>query len=149
MGSRTGFLLVLAIVGSSASASAQLPPQDGTFVKVCSFHGEANQGAPAWHRDERCALPTGFMLDRSYRQQAWQPTGGGASTNLSVSDIPAGIHLAISGNHYWSVVGPMELVRLDDDGPAQRQFRIHTYCGPAAPPGPGCSVHVDVYARRR
>lgn len=146
---RGAFLVVLAMLGTSPRAVAQMPPHDGTFVKVCSFHGEADSGAEAWHRDERCELPTGFMLDRSYRQQSWQPTGGGATTNLSVSDIPAGLHIVVSGNHYWSVVAPLELVRLDDDGPARRQFRIHTYCGPEGRPGPGCSVHVDVYARRR
>jgi hypothetical protein len=131
---------------------AQLPPQDGTFVKICSIHGEADQGQSAWHQDSICNLPNLFPLDRSYHQQNVNFTGGGATTNLSLSDIPAGIHLSVSGNYYWSIVAPLKMVVLDTDDPSTtfiRQFQVHTFCGPAGWPGPGCSVHVDVYARKK
>lgn len=144
-----GIFVIAALAGF---AVAQVPPQDGTFVKICSMHGEADQGQPAWHQDSICNLPNLFPLDRSYHQQSVNFTGGGATTNLSLSDVPAGIHLNVSGNYYWSIVAPLRMVVLDTDDPSTtfiRQFQVHTYCGPAAPPGPGCSVHVDVYARRK
>lgn len=138
-------VLVLAIPGF---ARAQAPPQDGTFVLICSLYGSANQGASAWNKDDACNLPVGFRLDKSYRQNTFNCCGGGATSNIAISDIPAGIHLNVSGGHYWSVTKPIELIRLDDDGPAQRQFRLHTYCGPEPFPGSGCNVKVDVYARK-
>jgi hypothetical protein len=136
-------------------ALAQLPPQDGTFVKICSIHGEANQGQPAWNQDSTCNLPNLFPLDRSYHQQSARFAGGNpesASSRLQINEIPAGIHLDVSGNYYWSMERPMRIVVLDTDDPSTnfiRQFQVHTYCGPAAWPGPGCSIHVDVYARRK
>jgi hypothetical protein len=142
--------LVVAIV--PLELSGQRLPEDGTFVKICDMHGEANSGEQAWHKDDRCNLPRGFSLDKSYHQSSANFVGGGASTNLSSANVPAGIHVEVTGNHYWSIVAPMELVRIDDDDDAAqaiRQFRVHTYCGPAGRPGPGCSVHVAVYARRR
>jgi hypothetical protein len=147
-----GPVLAALIVVGAFELDAQRPPEDGSFVKICDMHGEANSGEQAWHKDDRCNLPKGFPLDKSYHQSSANFVGGGASTNLSAADIPAGIHVEVSGNHYWSIVGPMELVRIDDnDEPTQaiRQFRVHTYCGPAGRPGPGCSVHVSVYAKRR
>jgi hypothetical protein len=146
------FLCFLVIVAIAPMASAQLPPQDGTFVKICSLHGEANQGQPAWHQDSTCNLPNLFPLDRNYHQQSARFGGGGANSDLQVNDIPAGIHVDVSGNHYWAIVRPIRMVILDTDDPVTsfvRQFQVHTYCGPAAPPGPGCSIHVDVYARKK
>ncbi len=32
------------------------PPQDGTFVKIRSLHGEATQGGNAHHNDAACNL---------------------------------------------------------------------------------------------
>jgi hypothetical protein len=138
-------VLVLAISGF---ARAQAPPQDGTFVLICSMYGSADQGSSAWNKDDACNLPVGFPLDKSYHQSAFNCCGGGATSNIVIGDIPAGIHLNVSGGYYWSVSKPIELIRLDDDGPPQRQFRLHTYCGPEPPPGPGCNVKVDVYARK-
>jgi hypothetical protein len=104
---------------------AQLPPQDGTFVKICSLHGEADQGQPAYHKDAVCNLPGDFAIDRSYHQQGLNSSGGGASSDISPSDIPAGIHLDVSGNTYWSIVKQIKMVILDQDGPLVRQFQVH------------------------
>ena len=42
------------------------------------------------------------------------------------------------------------IVEEDEDGRAvHRQFFIHTYCGPAGRPGPGCNVKVTVWAKRK
>ena len=122
------------------------------LLRSATFTEKQNQGKPAWHQDSTCNLPNLFALDRSYHQQSARFTGGSASTDLAVSDIPAGIHLDVSGNFYWSVVKPIRMVVLDTDDPTTyfvRQFQIHTYCGPDAFPGPGCSIHVDVYARKK
>jgi hypothetical protein len=130
-------------------SNCQAPPSDGTFVQVCTMQGESPQGASAFHKDEVCNLPGDFPLDRNYRQQLINATGGGATTDISASDIPGGLHLVVSGDHYWSIVKPIKMVILNQDGPLIRQFQVHLYCGPEPPPGPGCSVHVHVYARRK
>jgi hypothetical protein len=87
-------------------------------------------------------------LDKSYHQTNFNCCGGGATSDIGNANIPAGIHLVVDGGYYWSVTSPIELIRLDDDGPAKRVFRIHTYCGPGAAGQPGCNVKVAVYARR-
>jgi hypothetical protein len=138
-----------ALMLATVLSHAQAPPQDGTFIKICSLHGEANQGGQAYHSDAVCNLPGDFHIDRSYHQQAATFAGGGASSNLSIADIPPGIHIDVSGNTYWSIVKPMKMVILDQDGPLVRQFSVHLFCGPQGGTGAGCSVHVDVYARRK
>jgi hypothetical protein len=140
-----GYLILLL----SPYLLAQRPPDDGTFVKICTMHGEANQGNNAYNKDELCNLPGDFPLDRTYHQQLIQPTGGGATSDISASDIPPGIHLDVSGNYYWSIAKPIKMVILDQDGPTVRQFQVHTYCGPSGGTGGGCSIHVEVYAKKR
>jgi hypothetical protein len=137
------------LVPFSPKLVPQNPPADPKFVKVCSMYGSANQGASAWNKNDACDLPSGFQLDRAYHQTTFNCCGGGATSDIAISDIPAGLDLVVSGGHYWSVVKPIEIVRLDDDGPVRRQFRLHTYCGPEPFPGPGCNVKVDVYAREK
>jgi hypothetical protein len=145
-----GIILFLScIVGI---ASAQAPPQDGSFVKVCDLYGAADSGAQAWQKDESCNLPRGFRLDNSYHQGNFNCCGGGASSNIAQSDIPAGIHLQVDGGHYWSVVQPMGMKTLEEDDEGRailRQFFIHTYCGPEGRPGPGCNVKVAVWAKQK
>lgn len=145
---RNLFLCLGLSLAAVALTNAQTPPQDGTFVKICSLHGEANQGSPAYHSDAVCNLPGDFPIDRSYHQQAIN-SAYRATSNIAPADIPAGIHLDVSGNTYWSIVKPIKMVILDQDGPSVRQFQLHMYCGPEAPPGAGCSIHVDVYARKK
>jgi hypothetical protein len=145
------FLLVCACLSSSA-IFGQAPPQDGSFVKICDLYGSSNSGGSAWHKDERCDLPKNFRLDLSYHQTDFNCCGGGAKSDIAQNDIPAGIHLQVDGGHYWSVVQPMGIKTLeeDDEGRAvRRQFFIHTYCGPAGSPGPGCNVKVTVWAKRK
>jgi hypothetical protein len=112
------FLYFLAMVTIAPMAFAQLPAQGGTFVKICSLHGEANQVQPAWHQDSTCNLPNLFPLDRNYHQQSARFGGGGANSDLQINDIPAGIHVDVSGNHYWAIVRPIRMVILDTDDPA-------------------------------
>jgi hypothetical protein len=145
-----GFIVFLLCV--FGPASAQAPPQDGTFVKVCDLYGSSNSGGQAWHQDEKCNLPRYFRLDTTYHQSNFSCCGGGANSNIAQSDIPGGIHLQIDGGYYWSVVQPMGIKTLeeDEDGRAVlRQFFIHTYCGPAGGGGAGCNVKVTVWAKQR
>jgi hypothetical protein len=137
------------IILATVLSHAQAPPQDGTFIQICSLHGQADQGQNAYSTDGVCDLPGDFHIDRTYHQQAATFAGGGAQSNLSIADIPAGIHIVASGNTYWSFVKPMGMVILDQDGPVVRRFTAHLYCGPQPPPGAGCSVHLDVYAKRK
>jgi hypothetical protein len=132
-----------------AQPKTHTPSPEFAFVKICSLYGSANQGASAWNKDEACDLPAGFNLDKSFHQTSFSCCGGGATSNIGINDIPAGIRVDVSGGYYWSVGKPIELIRFDDDGPIKRQFRIHTYCGPAGSPGPGCNVKVDVYAAQK
>lgn len=140
-------VFVMAVSTLGVTAKAQIP-SDPSFVKICDLYGSADQGNPAWNKDDSCALPVGFALDKSYRQAAFNCCGGGATSNIGVADIPAGIHIVVDGGYYWSVVKPIELIRLDEDGPPKRVFRIHTYCGPGAAGQGGCNVKVAVYAKR-
>ena len=140
-------VLVLAAAVSGGTAKAQIP-SDPSFVKICDLYGSADQGNSAWNKDESCALPVGFPLDKNYHQTAFNCCGGGATSNIGIADIPAGIHLVVDGGYYWSVVKPIELIRLDEDGPPKRIIRIHTYCGPGASGQGGCNVKVAVYAKR-
>jgi S1-C subfamily serine protease len=126
---------------------AQAPPADGSFLLVCTFYGEANQGERAWNSQQACQLPPDFPLDDLYRQQTAYLAGGGASSNISTAQIPPGIHVEISGGHYWSVNSPISLSPAGPDG--RRTFTLQTYCGPATWPGPGCNIKVNVYARKR
>src|SRR5258706_4939430 len=41
---------------------AQQPPGDGSFLLVCTFYGESNQGGSAWNRQLPCQLPPDFPL---------------------------------------------------------------------------------------
>jgi len=111
------------------------------------LYGEADQGRPAWNKDENCLLPENLPLDDNYHQLDARFDGGGAQSDLNAADIPAGIHLDISGNHYWAVTSPMGL-SVKPGYARIRTFKIHTYCGPATPPGPGCNIRVKVYARK-
>jgi hypothetical protein len=105
------------------------------------------KGSNAWNRQQSCQLPPDFPLDNLYRQQTAFLSGGGATSNIQTAQIPPGIHLEISGGHYWSVNNPMNLSQPGPDG--RRTFTIQTYCGPERAPGPGCNVKVNVFARKR
>jgi len=132
--------------------SAQAPPQDGHFKKVCDLYGAADSGSQAWNKNEKCDLTKEFRLDASYHQQNFACCGGGATSDIATSDIPAGIHLQVDGGHYWSVDQPIALSTLEEDPEGRaihRRFLIHTYCGPEGWPGPGCNVKVTVWAKER
>jgi hypothetical protein len=149
-----GAIVMILIAMTSRPTRAQgPPPADGSWIMVCHFHGEANQGQSAWHKDEKCNLPRGFKLDRTYHQAGGVFAGGGATSDLTDADIPAGLWIDTSGgNTWWSIVKPIEFVWLDDNGddaPMIRQFRLHTYCGPQGGSGAGCSVNVTVYAKKK
>lgn len=130
------------VAATGVTLKAQVPNGAG-FEKVCYFYGSANQGRPAWNKDERCELPAGFRLDDGYHQpaSAFRCCGGGARSNITPADIPAGIYLVVDGGYYWSVTKPIGLAN-------RRVFTIHTYCGPGGGSNGGCNIKVTVYAKR-
>lgn len=111
-----------------------------TAKNVCQFYGQADQGASGWNKDESCIIPQAELLDTTYHQNNFICCGGGASSPTTSRDIPPGLEIRVTGNSYWSVANP-KLV----DG----EFFLHTYCGPATFPGPGCNVKVEVFAHYR
>lgn len=111
-----------------------------TAKSVCQFYGQADQGASAWNKDESCIIPQDQLLDTTYHQYDFVCCGGGASSPTTSRDIPPGLEIRVTGSYYWSVANP-KLV--------ENQFFLHTYCGPAASPGPGCNVRVEVFAHYR
>jgi hypothetical protein len=126
--------------------------------------GEANQGQPAFSKWVVIDFPQGFDVDITYQQPGSVACcGGGATSQWSGSQIPAGVYLETAGGHYWSFgagdngVGFPKLTPKSlrpGKEPAtyivdQWQFGIQTYCGPAAPPGPGCNAKFKVCAKRR
>jgi hypothetical protein len=133
------FLAVAVLFVGINHAFAQAPTQDRSFLKICELYGAADSGAQAWNKNEKCDLPKGFHLDTSYHQQIFACCGGGATSDFSVSDIPAGIHLQVDGGHYWSVDEPMGLMTMEEDSEGRavlRRFFIHTYCGQKGSRGP-------------
>jgi hypothetical protein len=107
---------------------------------ICHFYGVANQGQSAWSKNENCTIANVDRLDTNYHQQSFTCCGGGATSPMTIADIPAGLEIEATGTHYWSVSTPRLVGNL---------LSLHTYCGPEAPPGPGCNVNVEVIAHYR
>ncbi len=111
-----------------------------TFDKlVCATYGEANQQQPAWNQDFQCQIPDAAHIDREYRQPAGTSAfaGGGASTDMTVANVPSGIDVIADGAYYWSVRAPS----LNGE-----TFTLHTYCGPSGGFAGGCNVKAKVIA---
>lgn len=114
------------------------PPVNGPSSKlVCHFYGESSQGSAAWNKDEECVIPHFEALDLTFHQTDFVCCGGGATSNTTSANIPAGVEIRTSGGHYWAVLNPAV---------QGGRFRIHTYCGPEPALGPGCNVDVQVIA---
>ena len=98
------FLATLAMLALPIAAAAQGPPNDPSFVKLTTngpLYGESNGGN--YQTTQEVLLPEGFKLDRSYHQASVNCCGGGATSYMKASEIPAGIHISVSGGHYWAV----------------------------------------------
>ena len=133
----TLFVKYYATNGLREQANAQPLRFDKT---LCAFYGEANQGANAWNKDEICPLPDRDKLDPDFHQGDFNCCGGGAGSSMTNASIPAGLEIKVDGGHYWSV----------DHGALQGDdYRLHTYCGPEPPPGPGCNVKVKIIGHYR
>jgi pimeloyl-ACP methyl ester carboxylesterase len=133
----TLFAKYYATNGPRVQASAQPVRFDKT---LCAFYGEANQGSNAWNKDETCPLPNRDKLDPDFHQGDFNCCGGGAGSSMTNASIPTGLEIKVDGGHYWSV----------DHGALQGDdYRLHTYCGPEPPPGPGCNVKVKIIGHYR
>jgi len=120
---------------------------------ICHLYAEAEQGGPAHHSQESCALPEGAKLDTSFRQQAFLTpcSGGGATTNLTVADVPQGFYISCDGGYYWAVLAPLHILALEfDNNGSVLQWGISVgdlYCGPGGGTHGGCNVKLDIYAK--
>src|SRR5262245_53528652 len=124
--------VLVSLLVASPIMKAQEPPQNAGFVYIGEIYREKQQ-TPACCDAADLLLPEHFKLDRSYHQQSIQCCGGGATSNISPADIPAGIHLSVSGGYYWALPkAPVLLVEKvdDDDKVTQWRFRTPLYCGP-------------------
>jgi hypothetical protein len=102
---------------------------------ICAFYGESNSGGSAWNKDEVCPIKNFSQLDREYQQTNFQCCGGGAQSNMTLTDIPHGLEIAVDGGHYWAVL---------NGALRGENYYLHTYCGPEGRPGPGCNVKVKI-----
>lgn len=144
------FLISVVVVGFVGVTRAQEPPAgDPTFVFLGEIYRE-KQSTPACCPAADILLPEGFKLDRTYHQKSINCCGGGATSDLSPADIPAGIHMTVTGGHYWALPkAPVLLIeKMDDDLVTQWRFRTPLYCGPGGN-GEGCNIRVRVWAKRR
>jgi hypothetical protein len=130
--SYTLFAKYYAAHGLAEQANVQPVRFDKT---LCAFYGEANQGSSAWNKDEVCPIPDRDKLDAEFHQGDLNCCGGGAGSSMSNASIPPGLEVRVDGGYYWSV----DRGALDGDA-----YRLHTYCGPEPPPGPGCNVKVKI-----
>jgi hypothetical protein len=149
--SRTTYVQADKLEKETLRTTATAGPDGLTFV--CHLYAAADQGGPATNQPGECPLPYQAKLDTSFRQQTF-PTpcsGGGATTNLAVADIPQGIYLACDGGYYWAVLAPIRLEALQfDNNGTVTQWGVHIhqlYCGPGGAPNGGCNVKLDVYAK--
>jgi hypothetical protein len=127
---------------------AQAPPNDPSFKKLAHLYGESNKGN--YQQTQEVLLPPAFKLDKSYHQASVNCCGGGATSDMRASQIPAGIHIDISGGHYWSVPAAPSLLPAkvsDDDRVLQWKLLVPMYCGPNPPVG--CNIKVDVWAKEK
>jgi len=150
--------LVIAAATVSDALSVPCPgnPCPDGFQCIGRLYGEAAAGQPAYHGDDQVVFPAGFRLDQSYQQSQLSCFGGGNNNcgDLKASDIPKGIHVIPDGSHYWAVLKEVKFGQTIGPvvgglpQPGQFTYGMHLYCGPEAPPGGGCNVHVDVCAKK-
>jgi hypothetical protein len=147
---KTLLLLLACVLLNTAPLNAQDPPNDGTFKFIGEIYKEKNS-PPACCEAADLLLPKYFRLDRTYRQQTLICCGGGATSDITPGDIPAGIHVSVSGGHYWALPKAPVLIPEafdDEDRVIQWRFRTPLYCGPGGN-GEGCNIRVRVWAKER
>src|SRR5258707_904573 len=78
-------------------------------------------------------------------------SGGGASPNVTVAQVPNGIYVRLDGGFYWAIGGVPNLIAADydkDNVVTQWKLEVPMYCGPGGN-GQGCNMKVDVWAKRK
>jgi hypothetical protein len=150
-----GTLVVLLglVVAVAAQDPTKLPiGQSGNgFVYIGHGYGEHNTGQGALHENAEFLLPRGLKLDRSYHQASWVCCGGGATTNVRLDQIPAGIYIRLDGGYFWAIAGEPILAAADyDENNVVTQWKLEVpmYCGPGGN-GQGCNMKVDVWAKQK
>lgn len=142
--------IVVAVLFVCFAAIGQAPPNNAGFVKIDEVY-QSKDHTPALWNDAEVFLPRDFKLDRSYQQQRLVCSGGGASCGATASGVPRGIHIAVSGGHYWSLRHNPTLVAAEvDDEDRVRRYKLilPLYCGPGGN-GEGCNIRVSVWAKKK
>lgn len=143
-------LFVLLLSATSGLLWSQNPPSDPSFVRIGEIYREKNY-PPACCDAADLLLPRNFKLDRSYQQQELNCCGGGARSDIQPSDIPRGIHVSVTGGHYWALPKAPVLIpyEIDENDHVVRwAFRTPLYCGPGGN-GQGCNIRVTVWAKQK
>ena len=103
------------------------------FRYVGTLHGSSGSGED-FNKVVEVKLPANATFDKSYRQPSLKATNGksGAKSNLKPDDIPAGIHIMISGtddnSKGWAVSEPSLRIVKRDDGTTDYLFGMRLYC---------------------
>jgi hypothetical protein len=145
--------VALFLVGMTAAVSrGQDPETDSSFRKICEVKQSAAPTEQPRSAQHECVVPQDLVIDSTFRQKVFVCCGGEHSSPTRAKDIPPGILLRTSGEHYWAVSHPelQDPGGLDEQGKPVRKFIIWLYCGPSKRPnGQGCSVKVEVFAKVR
>ena len=131
-----------AIDQASTYAATFMARSPGEIVNICSFAGQAVPGGQAYQKKEICIIPYVNDLDNQYRQhELGSLSGGGATSPVTLSDIPPGLQIVAMGRGYWSLQG---LALVSD------KLSIITTCVPGPPDGTGCEVrtYVNVHYKK-
>src|ERR1022692_1057409 len=134
-----------------AIVHAQSCPAGLSFIGRLSAESGEKEDVKSY--DNTLLFPEGFHIDRHYHQ-ASVVAAGGARSDLTTDQIPAGVYIYPRGNKEWAVSKP-QLVSavVEDEVIKQYKFSMYLYCsrGGATFAGlaGGCDVHVDVCAKSR
>jgi hypothetical protein len=139
----------------STVARSQCPAGFEFAGRLYASTGPGGSGNHEFKGYRDVSLPAGTKLDKSYHQATVNGAGGGASTALQASQIPAAIHIVPGGSEggpkRWAVSDPkLEAVAYDDsDRVTQWKFSMYMYADAGSGTLDGVSsggadVHVDV-----
>lgn len=142
---RTVLLLSLsAICGAQSNCPAEF-----RYVGTMSASGSS---ADTFNGIKEVRLPKNVSLDKSYQQSQFKATNGkgGAKSNMTAKDVPAGIELVAYGTEDfdkgWAVSEPHLRIVKREDGSTDFLFGMRLFC--SAPQDSRyygtCQVSVDI-----
>jgi hypothetical protein len=136
---------------STGPTPIQSGPETG-LIHADQFSVSSEGGDGSEKKEDRfVALPVGVKVDTSYHQpQINAVTGGGRTSPISVSNIPAGFYIKCHGDDTkgrgWSIQPPYDGSPILSEKNGQQIFKLGIYAD-TGHPGiyGGCTVVVDVF----